>query len=172
MPEETQAQEAPTTETAMTNQESTPAARSPEDNYWRRQAEKAQRELEKIQRANMTEAEKAKAERDDAMKRAGILETELRETRLRGRFEAAAAKAGVVDSDAAWRLADQGRMRVKDDGSVEGLDQALAELKKSRPWLFGPQRTSTGTPGGASASPSPSTPNDRINQRLRDAWRR
>jgi len=171
MPEDTPAQEAQAPENAAAPaQEATPAAKTAEDNYWRRQAEKAQKELEKHQRAQMTEAEKARAERDDATRRATELEAQLRETRLRSRFETAALKAGAIDIEAAFKLANTASLKVKDDGSIEGLDQALAELKKSRPWLFAQQRTSTGTPGGATAGSS--TPQDQMNQRLRDAWRR
>ena len=169
MPEETPAQEGQ--ENTQTAPEAAPSAKTAEDNYWKRQAEKAQRELEKHQRAQMTEAEKAKAERDDATKEAERLKAELRDTRVRGRFEAAAARAGVIDPEAAYRLANTGGLKVKDDGTVEGLDQALAELKKSRPYLFG-QRTSTGTPGGATVSPPPTNPNQAVNDAIRARWRR
>lgn len=138
------------------------------EHYWKRQAEKHQRELEKLQRANMTEAEKARAERDDASKRAEQLESELRETRIRGRFETAAIKAGAVDPEAAFKLADLSK--VKDDGA--GIDQALADLKKSKPYLFGGQKIATGSAGGASASSTPSNANQAVNDAIRARWRR
>jgi hypothetical protein len=169
MSEETPPQEGQ--ENQQPPSEGTPAPRTPEDNYRRRQAEKHQRELEKLQRANMTEAEKAKAERDDATRRATQLETELRETKVRSRFETAAAKAGAIDPEAAFKLANTASLKVKDDGSIEGIDQALAELRKSRPYLFG-QKTSTGTPGGATVSTPPSNPNQAVNDAIRARWRR
>ncbi|MGI5844494.1 MAG: phage scaffolding protein [Candidatus Xenobium sp.] len=169
MSEETPPQEGQ--ENQQPPSEGTPTPKTPEDNYWKRQAEKHQRELEKLQRANMTEAEKAKAERDDATRRATQLETELRETKVRSRFETAAAKAGAIDPEAAYKLANTASLKVKDDGSIEGIDQALADLRKSRPYLFG-QKTSTGTPGGAAVSPPPSNPNQAVNDAIRARWRR
>jgi len=169
MSEETPPQEGQ--ENQQPPSEGTPTPKTPEDNYWKRQAEKHQRELEKLQRANMTEAEKAKAERDDATRRATQLETELRETKVRSRFETAAAKAGAIDPEAAYKLANTASLKVKDDGSIEGIDQALADLRKSRPYLFG-QKTSTGTPGGAAVSTPPSNPNQAVNDAIRARWRR
>lgn len=47
------------------------------------------------------------------------------------------ATMGLVDADAANLLMDKAKIVVKEDGTVEGVKDALEALKKARPYLFG-----------------------------------
>lgn len=68
-------------------------------------------------------AERAEAERDA----------------LRGEiaFERAAGST-FLDTGAAWKLADRKLIRLADDGSVEGMDEAIADLIERQPFLLRP----------------------------------
>jgi len=59
---------------------------------------------------------------------------EMRMTKVRSRFETAAAKAGAIDPGAAYKLANTASLKVQDEGGIEGIDQALAKLRKSGPY--------------------------------------
>ena len=50
---------------------------------------------------------------------------------------------GLLDADAANTLMDKSKVIVKDDGTVEGVKEALETLKKEKPYLFNavPQKT-------------------------------
>lgn len=43
---------------------------------------------------------------------------------------------GLVDSDVAMQLMDKTKVKVNDDGSVEGVKEALEALQKSKAYLF------------------------------------
>lgn len=77
-----------------------------------------------------------------------------------GRLISAEIKAiggtlGLLDTDAANALMDKSKVKVKDDGAVEGIKEALEALKKNKPYLFNaaPQKTGmrqSGTEGNTS----------------------
>lgn len=47
------------------------------------------------------------------------------------------ASIGLIDTDAAAVLMDKTKITVKDDGTVEGVKDALEALRKSKPYMFG-----------------------------------
>lgn len=141
------------------------------EGFWRRKAEQAERKLKDIERASMTEAEKAKVEREDAIRERDLAVKERDEIRLRTQFEKEAAKAGVVDPDLAFLAADRSLLRFE-DGKVVGLKQTLEKLQKERPILFQqPRRAAAsggGNPPGGFTSGSPSQKiNDWIRSHIR-----
>lgn len=117
--------------------------------YWRRQAEKKDKELKQVQRASMSDADRYKAERDEAMSRAEQAETKSKQFLVNSKLEQALIKAGCHDPDGAARCANMGVITVTDDGQVLGVDTAVAELKRTKQYFFGPaQRPAVGSPGG------------------------
>jgi hypothetical protein len=46
-----------------------------------------------------------------------------------------AAGGTIGDVDAAWKLADHDSVRVNDDGTVDGIDEALAQVTERYPYL-------------------------------------
>lgn len=70
---------------------------------------------------------------------------------VRAKIESAATKAGMVDLDG-LKLADLSKVKLKDDGSLEGADDALKALKEAKPYLFGV----TGNSSSPVTPPSPS----------------
>jgi hypothetical protein len=61
-----------------------------------------------------------------------------------------AVQRGVVDPDAAYKLLDLAKVKVGDDGKPVGLEDALDELVKAKPYLVS---RSTGAPAPAAGNP-------------------
>ena len=136
--------------------------------FYRRAAEKAQKELEALRRSQMTDQERVKAERDEFERRALEADRRVKEILLQARFESAAAKAHCHDPKAAFALADRSLLDVSEDGKALGIDKAVAALKQSKPYLFGPPRSpSIGSGGGNPGTPPPESTNSRMNGWIR-----
>jgi hypothetical protein len=100
-------------------------------------------ELVKDRDTHKTAAEKAALDADEKVKGAN---TAAEQRIIRAEMKAAALKAGMVDLDG-LKLADLSKIKLKEDGEVEGADALMEELKKAKPYLFGtPSSSSTGNP--------------------------
>lgn len=145
-----------------------PVPESNSDGYWKRQHEKAQKELDTLRKAQMSEAERIKVERDEARAEAQAAREQMHQTLMQTRFEAEALKAGCIDPEAAFSLADRGLLQMQ-DGKPVGIGKALKALAESRPYLFQQQqpqrRASGGNPPGGNGSGS--TINQAVNNALR-----
>ena len=114
-----------------------------------------ERKLEKVLRELATAAGAGDEELDGI---AGKVKTALAQGRedlaiaeemlVGSRFRELVAEHGVVDADAAGRLMDMSGVRVDlANRKVEGLEEAMDELVKARPYLVG-RPMKGGTPGG------------------------
>lgn len=70
------------------------------------------------------------------------------------------APLGVVNLEDALKLIDRSAVKVKDDGTVEGVDAAVEALKKDKAYLFGQagSTTSVGTPSNPAQGNQPGGP--------------
>lgn len=109
----------------------------------------AQSKLSEVDKLK-TEFQKLEAERNS-------LSEKLKTQALRHSFESIALKAGVVDADAAFKLADLSAVEIDEDGKVTGLEAAMADLKKTRKFLFGSLSQPVGSAGGNPPAGPPST---------------
>lgn len=100
------------------------------------------------QQYGMTEAEvseilaKARNERNSKPTEAQQAQIDAALGKANERLVAAEVKAvgatlGLLDTDVALALIDRKKITVKDDGSVEGVKDALEALKASKSYLFG-----------------------------------
>jgi len=100
------------------------------------------------QQYGMTEAEvseilaKARNERNSKPTEAQQAQIDAALGKANERLVAAEVKAvgatlGLLDTDVALALIDRKKITVKDDGSVEGVKDALESLKASKSYLFG-----------------------------------
>lgn len=71
---------------------------------------------------------------------------------IRAELKAAALKAGMIDIDG-LKLADLSKVTLKDDGTLDGADALMNDLKKDKPYLFGQPATTTHT--GRAPEPNP-----------------
>lgn len=116
-------------------------------------AKAAEAELEQIRAANLTETEKviAQARKDGASEVLSKITARVRQSETRSALIAAGASPSFVDL--AIRAPEFDGVKVADDGTVDGLDEALTAFRKAHPDVFtkAPAGGSfdTGTGGGA-----------------------
>lgn len=82
---------------------------------------------------------------------------EIRQLKLDNAVETALAASGARNSKAVRSLFDSGKLKLGEDGKVAGLDEQLAAIRKSDPYLFEEKRQETHTfigfqPGASSDS--------------------
>lgn len=102
---------------------------------YRTKLRKAEEADEARKKAEMTETERIKAELAEAQTKAAEAEKQATETMLRMSVVSAAAVAGFNDPSDAWSMIDQATLEVSEDGTVTGVDEAIAELLKGKPYL-------------------------------------
>lgn len=105
-------------------------------------------ELAALKAAGQTDQEKAiaQARKEAAAEVTGTFQAQLRLARV----EAALTAAGIEPSllDLAAKAGEFASLKITDDGRVEGLDDAIAALKKDRPALFKAPVAGGGTADG------------------------
>jgi hypothetical protein len=92
------------------------------------------------------DAEKAERAKDKAAADAKVKEAQTAADArvIRAELKAVAIAAGMVDLDG-LKLADLSTVKLNKDGEVEGATELMEALKKSKPYLFGTQTTSSTT---------------------------
>jgi hypothetical protein len=85
---------------------------------------------EKRRQSEMTEAERWKAEAEKHSSELKGLQERLKTQTLQHRFEAAAIKAGVIDPEAAFKLADLSGIDIDENGKVTGIEAAIKGLQQ------------------------------------------
>lgn len=103
---------------------------------WRTKLRAAEEADEQRRRSEMTELEKLKADLEAERQARATAEQQRTQQLLRTQVISAAARAGLNDPEDAVRMLDTSEMTVADDGTVEGLDDALARLLKAKPYLI------------------------------------
>lgn len=113
-----------------------------------------------------TQRNEARSDLADMTARAEHAEAERDAARGELAFERA-ARDTFVDTAAAWKLADRKLIRLADDGTVEGMDEAVADLIERQPLLVraddepgkksepNPFAGRSGRPAGKKARPGP-----------------
>jgi hypothetical protein len=106
------------------------------------------REENKSWRTKHQESETARKAAEDAAKAAEKtggdkvkeVQTAADQRVIRAELKAAAIKAGMVDLDG-LKLADLSKVKLNDQGEVEGADELMDAMKKAKPYLFGAPST-------------------------------
>lgn len=92
-----------------------------------------QTQAEEAQRAQLPEVDRLKADLAAAQRQIAEREAQVAEQRLRSAVLAAAARQGFVDPEDAFRMLD--REALGENGSVDGIEEALGALRKAKPYL-------------------------------------
>jgi len=95
--------------------------------------QKAQMTEEEKRTARLSELEKLAAEAQRDKERALADAASLR---IRASIVAAAAMKGFMDPEDAFHLADLSNVTLKDDGKVDGIEEALTALAKAKPYML------------------------------------
>jgi hypothetical protein len=64
-------------------------------------------------------------------------QTKFTEAQIDNRIQLETAKLGVVDLEAVLKLIDRSNVKVNEDGSISGVDEAVKGLLESKPYLKG-----------------------------------
>lgn len=103
---------------------------------WRTKLRTAEEAEEQRRRSEMTELERLKADLEAERQARAQAEQQRTQQLLRTQVISAAAKAGLNDPEDAVRMLDTSEMTVADDGTVDGLEEALGALLKAKPYLI------------------------------------
>ena len=110
---------------------------------------------------------------DDWRMRAEVAEAALLQSRSvaderlkHAELKVAAIRAGMIDLDG-LKLLDFGRVKLAEDGSVPDAAEIIADLRKSKGWLFGATSSSS-----VATAPRAQPPRARTAQEMTEAeWR-
>lgn len=80
-------------------------------------------------------------------------DAEMKKLKLDNAVDAELLKAGAKNSKAVRALFDESKFKLKDDGDVEGLADALKAVQESDSYLFESQKQAKGFQPGASKDP-------------------
>lgn len=110
--------------------------------------------LAKIEEASKTELERAQAAAAEADQRARAAEERIARALTKAAVSAAAAKAGAIDADAVLALLPPDAVTVDGD-DIKGVDEAIKQLRESKPYLFGKPKPAPGSADGGRQSDKP-----------------
>lgn len=110
----------------------------------KRQAATAIKERDALRTAQMSDAERVQAERDEAIRERDAIRAQLRERDARGEVETAARAMNAISPNVVYRLLD---LEYDDDGKPTNLRTELNALKRSNPELFGAAGSADGGSG-------------------------
>lgn len=102
----------------------------------RKLAEAAIKAEEDRKAAEMSETDKLKADLDKAKQAQADVLAKANERILRAEVIAKAAALNFADPADALALLDKSKVKVNDEGEVEGADEALKELAKAKPYML------------------------------------
>ena len=89
----------------------------------------------KQKEAQLSEVDQLKAQLAEQVAANAQIQNDIRQSKLRAAIERAAGLQGFVNPEDAWKLADLSGLEMGEDGKVKGLEEALKEILKTRPYL-------------------------------------
>lgn len=122
--------------------------------------------LDEIEKANLTETERLKADLEAAQQTATTATERAQNALINAAVIAEAAKAGAINPQAVAKLLDKTSLTVGDDGQVEGAAEAVTALLEAEQYLVGP---STPNPGPGGGGPRNTPPAGDLNQQITEA---
>lgn len=100
----------------------------------------------------LTEAEKLKAENEEAKKKLEQAQAGQRRSALKAEVALKAAKLNIVDADTALKLLDSEKVKYTESGDPENVEELLTALVKDKPFLVSKQNS-----GGSITNPQGGT---------------
>lgn len=103
----------------------------------RKELKRFEEDEQKRKDAELSESERLQKELAAAQAAQADAEARVNDVLLRSEVERAAVKAGFVDPEVAYQLADLSEVEIdEEDGSVSGADKAVKALAKEKPYLL------------------------------------
>jgi len=104
----------------------------------------------------------------EAKMKAQEAENRANEKLMRAKIEIESSKLGIIDPELAYLAMDKSGVKVKDDGSVDGVKEALEALLKSKPHLKGSVKP-IGGPSNPGTQPAKESSSSVMNTLIRKA---
>ena len=124
----------------------------------------------KQKEAQLSEVDQLKAQLAEQVAANAQIQNDIKQAKLRAAIERAAGLQGFVNPEDAWKLADLSGLELGDDGKVNGLEEALKEILKTRPYLTAairqPNNNARDT-GKGNKEPDPDARKKELAQRFR-----
>lgn len=106
----------------------------------KRQLDEATAKVVEFENAGKSEVERANQRAIDLEKERDALHAQVRQLQLRSAVAERARTAGAVLADDLYRFIDTDAVETDDSGNPTNIDQIIADLKQTKPALFGPAR--------------------------------
>ncbi len=132
------------------------------------QAAKASKEAEE---KSKSELEKEREKRAAAESAAEAAREEAKQRLIQAEFKIKAKDVGAYNPDKVFKVVDQSTLDISDDGQVAGIDEALAALKESDPYLFAGMSKEVGakgSPAGGGQKPNETSIGEKLGQERAD----
>jgi hypothetical protein len=124
---------------------------------------KAQKEKDdEYKKAQMTETERLKVEREEAIKNANDAITNANNLLIKAEAIRISTKLGLIDSEAAFLLMQKENIEVK-DGIVKGVEDSLTQLIKEKPYLLNQNSNNNNNRAGDDQNSSNNNRNGNMN---------
>lgn len=121
------------------------------------QAAKRAKELEEQQKQRDEDEAKKRGEFEQLAEKykteASTVREQLQTERANNKIMAVAVQEGITDADAAIKLIDRSSIKVNEDGSIEGVEDAVKALAESKPYLKSGSTNQTNI--GSPSNPNP-----------------
>lgn len=113
----------------------------------RKKAADAEKRAKALEDEKLTESERTKKERDEALARAEAAEAKVNQALVTTQFTTAARAAGALYPEQLHRLAEASELALGEDGKIAGIATTMARLRKEYPALFGAGGSGDGRAG-------------------------
>jgi len=119
-------------------------------------------DYDKLQAANLSEAEKLQKSLEAANEKASTAESRMKKALTRAAIVSAASQAGARDPNLVVKLIDSDALEITEDGEVKGAEDAVTALLASHDYLKGGGFTASGDGGQRTSAGLPSFTRDQI----------
>lgn len=102
----------------------------------------------------------------DLKSKAQEAEARANQKLIKAEVKSISSTLGIIDPDIAFKLIDVSSMKVRDDGTVEGVKEALEALLREKPFLKG-QSGPVGSPTNPGSQNVKETVDDKMNSLIR-----
>ncbi|MCG3176843.1 MAG: hypothetical protein MOGMAGMI_01807 [Candidatus Omnitrophica bacterium] len=106
-----------------------------------KRADKYEKDLEENEKKKLEEEKRYQELAEKEKQRADELENRFKQESLNNRIALAASKHGVADPTDVLALLDRSGIQTDDQGNLTGVDEAVAKLLESKPYLKGDSTT-------------------------------
>lgn len=125
--------------------------------------------FDELQKEKLTTEERLRGDLAKEQRRAADAEARVASATIDSQIRVRAVESGFINPAAALRLVNRDGIKYTEDGGVTGVEEALAALKVSDPYLIG-----AGRPAAPNLNPAPGKPGQSraLTEDQRDAARR